>query len=619
VDVSYKGSFAKSNFADEGAIGDAVYFDPTQPVYSNETLYQGYKEWTKAGALVANAPRNPLGVLNSRSDVYNVNRHIANAIVDYKFHFLPDLHANVNVAIDQSNTDGYQSRDSTSASSFVGKGYKNTSVQLVRTKTIESYLNYVKEFKGLRVDVMSGYSYQDTYYEATNDFRNQNGVFQNDSIPSRTNPKNQTTIVSFFGRANLGLLDRYLLTFTVRRDGSSRLSPGNKWITYPAAAFAWKMINDGIGKSVFSDLKLRIGYGITGQQDGISEYEGLKLFSLGGNTAQYPFGSTYVQTIRPEGFNELLTWQKTITTNFGIDFTTKNERISGAIDYYIRETTGLFNEVPIPAGANFTNVIRSNIGTLENKGIEVSLNTTPIKSGKLNWDANFIIARNTNKITKLDLVNDPKYVGVETGGISGGVGNNVQLHAVGFSKNSFNVYQQVYDAAGKPLEGVYVDRNKDGTITVEDKYLFQKPDANYTLGFTSSLTYDKISFGFVLRGSIGNYMYSNLNSSGSYGTNSLEFLRSPSRNVLETGFKNAQLWSDYYIENASFLKMDNLSFGYDLSSMFGKKANVRLTAIIQNVLTVSKYKGVDPEIRDGIDKNIYLRPRTYSLGLNVNF
>jgi TonB-dependent starch-binding outer membrane protein SusC len=620
VDIAYKGSFATSKFADDGAIGAAVFFDPTQPVYGKENLYQGYKEWTDAGSnLIANAPRNPLGVLNSRSDVYNTNRHIANAVVDYKFHFLPDLHANVNVAVDQGNTDGAQSRDSSSASAFISKGYKNTSKSTVTAKTLEAYLNYVKELNGFRFDVMGGYGYQDTYWEATNTFAFQNGKSSGDTVPSRLNPKFQTTLVSFFGRANIAILDRYLLTGTLRQDGSSKLAPGHKWVTYPSAAFAWKMTNDGIGKGLFSDLKLRVGYGITGQQDGIDNYGGLKLFSLGGNTAQYPFGGIYIQTIRPEGFNELLTWQQTVTTNMAVDFTTKNERVSGSIDYYVRETKGLFNYVPVPAGANFANALTSNIGTLENKGIELTLNTTPIKTGKFNWDANFILARNENKITKLDLVNDPKYIGVETGGISGGVGNNIQLHAVGYSKNAFYVYQQVYDAAGKPIEGVYVDRNKDGKITVEDKYLYQKPDANYTVGFTSNLTYDKFNFGFVLRGNIGNYMYSNVNSGGTYGPNSLAFLSAPSPNVLATGFKNAQYFSDYYVENASFLKMDNLSLGYDLSSMFGKKAQVRLTAIVQNVLTVTNYKGVDPENAGGIDNNIYLRPRTYSLGLNVHF
>ncbi len=619
-DISYKGAFAKSKFADEGAIGSAVSFDPTQKPNTEKGAYQGYFEWLNPdGTLNTLAGRNPLGLLNSRQDESNVNRHIANAIVDYKFHFFPDLRVNMNVAIDQANTDGLVKRDSTAASAAAVKGVNNTYTQSRTAKTFESYLNYVKEVKGIRADVMAGYGYQDFYFEGVNNFFNQKGVRQGDTIPSVILPKSQSTLVSFFGRANLGIKNRYLLTYTARRDGSSKLAPGYKWITYSSAAAAWRMTEDGIGKGIFSDLKLRIGYGTTGQQDGISDYNGLKSFSLGGNTAQYPFGNTYISTLRPEGFNELLTWQKTTTTNFGLDFTTKNDRISGAIDYYFRETTNLFNDVNIPAGANFTNRIKSNIGTLENNGIELTLNTTPIRTAKFNWEANFVIAYNTNKITKLTLIEDPKFIGVETGGISGGVGNNIQLHQVGAPKSSFYVYQQVYNSAGKPVEGLYVDRNGDGKITVEDKYLYQKPDANYTLGFSTNLTYDNFSLGFVLRGSIGNYMYSNRNSGGTYGSNSLNYLYNPAYNVLETGFQNAQYFSDYYIQNASFLKMDNLTLGYNLSSLFKNKYTVQLTAIVQNVMTVSKYGGVDPEIFGGIDNNIYLRPRTFSLGLNVQF
>ena len=621
LDISYKGSYAKSTFADQGAIGSAVFFDPTQaPRTGKENLYQGYFEWLNPdGTLNTLAGRNPLGLLNSRQDVGNVNRHIMNAIADYKFHFLPDLRFNVNVALDQANTDGYTKKDSTAASSSAVKGVNNTYTQKRTAKTFESYLNYVKEFSGIRADVMAGYGYQDFYFEGINNFFNLKGIRQGDTIPSAIAPKSQSTLVSFFGRANLGIKDRYLLTYTVRRDGSSKLAPGHKWITYSAAALAWRMTEDGIGKELFSDLKLRVGYGITGQQDGISDYNGLKTFSLGGNTAQYPFGNVYYSTLRPEGFNELLTWQKTATTNFGIDFTTKNERVSGAIDYYFRETTNLFNDVNIPAGANFTNRIKSNIGTLENNGIELTLNTTPVKTSLVTWDANFVLAYNTNKITKLTLVNDPKFVGVETGGISGGVGNNIQLHAVGSPKSSFYIYQQVYNSAGKPVEGLYVDRNGDGKITVDDKYLYQKPDANYTVGFSSNLMVGDFSLGFVLRGSVGNYMYSNLNSGGTYGANSLNYLYNPAYNVLETGFQNAQYFSDYYIQNASFLKMDNLTLGYNLSSLLKTKFNVQLTAIVQNVMTISKYGGVDPEIAGGIDNNIYLRPRTYSLGINVRF
>ncbi len=620
VDFSYKGSFAKSKFADEGAIGGAVGFDPTHGPYTSKDAYQGYFEWLNPdGTLSTLAGRNPLGILNSRQDVSDVNRHIANAIVDYKFHFFPDLRVNMNVAIDKAFTDGYTKKDSTAASAAAVKGVNNTYTQERTAKTFESYLNYTKEISGFRADIMAGYGYQDFYFEGVNNFFNLKGVRQGDTIPSAITPKSQSTLVSFFGRANFGFKDRYLLTFTMRRDGSSKLAPGHKWITYPAVALAWRMTEEGIGKELFSDLKLRVGYGVTGQQDGISDYNGLKTFSLGGNTAQYPFGNAYISTLRPEGFNELLTWQKTTTTNVGLDFALKNDRFSGAIDYYFRETSQLFNDVNIPAGANFTNRIKSNIGTLENNGIELTLNTVPVKTNNLTWEANFILGYNKNKITKLTLVDDPKFVGVTTGGIGGGVGNTIQIHAVGAPKNSFYVYQQVYGDGGQPIEELYVDRNGDGKITPEDKYLFQKPDADYSLGFTSNLTYKDFSFGFVLRGSIGNYMYSNRNSGGTFGSNSLNYLYNPARNVLETGFLNAQYFSDYYLQNASFLKMDNLTLGYDLSSLFKNKQMVRLTAVVQNVFMVTKYDGVDPEIGGGIDNNIYLRPRTYSLGLNIQF
>ncbi len=625
VDFSYKGSFVKSKFADEAAIGSALSFDPTQPVYSGkDNVYQGYFEWKDASGLPnTQAGRNPLGLLNSREDVSNVDRHIANAIVDYKFHFFPDLHLNMNVAIDRAHTDGYQKKDKSAASGAIAGGVNNTYTGTRTGKTFESYLNYIKEFSGIRADVMAGYGYQDFYYEGANDNFNQAGVRKDDTTAPFIRPITQSTLVSFFGRANIGFKDRYLATFTVRQDGSSKLAPGYKWLTYPAAALAWRMSNDGIGKGIFSDLKLRVGYGITGQQEGIGDYNGLKTFSQGGSSAQYPFGTTYISTLRPEGFNELLTWQQTATTNFGIDFTTKNERISGSIEYYFRETSKLLNNINVPAGANFTNRIFTNIGTLESKGVELTLNTTPIKSANLIWEANFVLARNENKITKLTLVDDPKFVGVETGGISGGVGNNIQIHKVGSPKSSFYVYQQAYDGEGHPLEGVYVDRNGDGKITVDDKYVFQKPDANYTLGFSSNLMYKNFNFGFVLRGSIGNYMYNNVNSGGTFSPNSLNNLYNPARNVLVTGFANSQYFSDYYIENASFLKVDNITLGYNLSSLFHKKFDVRLTAIAQNVLKVTKYTGVDPEIgtstSNGIDNNIYIRPRTYSVGLNVRF
>jgi TonB-dependent starch-binding outer membrane protein SusC len=619
IDVSYKGSFNKSFFADEGVIGAAVSFDPTQIVRTEKGAFQGYYEWLdNSGKLNTLAGKNPLGLLNSKQDVSDVSRHIANAIFDYKFHFLPDLRANLNIAIDQSNTEGYVKKDSSAGSGFPF-GTNNIYTQSRSNKTFEGYLNYVKDFSGFQVDVMGGYGYQDFYYEGVNDFRGVDGVVRGDTALFFIKPLEQSTLVSFFGRAKIGFKDRYLATFTVRNDGSSRLAPGYKWITYPAAAIAWRMSEDGIGKRLFSDLKLRVGYGVTGQQEGIGIYNGLKLFAPGGSTAQYPFGTEYISVLRPNGFNETVTWQETATTNFGIDFTTKNERISGSIDYYLRKSSKLLSIVNVPAGANFTNELLTNIGELDINGVELTLNTTPVKSQNITWDANFVLAYNTNKITKLTLVEDPNFKGIEVGGIAGGVGNKIQLNTVGLPRNSFNLYKQVYAENGKPIEGVYVDRNGDGKINPDDKYLYEQPDANITLGFTSNLSYMNFNFGFVLRGSIGNYMYNNVYSNNIQFSPNGSYLNNVSPNVLETGFRNSQLFSDYYMQNASFLKMDNLSFGYNLSSLFKNKIRVQLSAIVQNVFTITKYTGIDPEINGGIDNNIYLRPRTISLGLNVNF
>lgn len=619
IDVSYKGAYNKSFFADEGAIGAAVTFDPTQPIRTDKGRFQGYYEWLdNSGKLNTLAGKNPLGLLNSREDVSDVNRHIANAIIDYKFHFLPDLRANFNIAIDQANTEGYVKKDSTAGSGFPF-GTNNVYTQARTNKTFEGYLNYAKKINNFDFDVMGGYGYQDFYYKGVNDFKGMDGVVRGDTARFFTIPLEQSTLISFFGRAKIGFKDRYLATFTVRNDGSSRLAPGYKWITYPAAALAWRMSEDGIGKGLFSDLKIRVGYGITGQQEGIGLYNGLKLFAPGGTTAQYPFGTEYISVLRPNGFNETLTWQQTATTNFAIDFTTKNERVSGSIDYYMRKSSKLLSIVNVPAGANFTNELLTNIGELDINGVELTLNTTPVKSENLTWDANFVLAYNTNKITKLTLVEDPNFKGLEVGGIAGGVGNKIQLNTIGSPRNSFNLYKQVYAENGKPIEGVYVDKNGDGKINSDDKYLYEQPDATYTLGFTSNLSYRNFNFGFVLRGSIGNYMYNNVYSNNIQFSPSGSYLNNVSPNVLETGFRNGQLFSDYYMQNASFLKMDNLSIGYNLSSLFKNKFRAQLSAIVQNVFTVTKYTGIDPEINGGIDNNIYLRPRTISLGINVNF
>ncbi|MFN8354907.1 MAG: TonB-dependent receptor [Spirosomataceae bacterium] len=623
IDLNYKGITINNRFADQGAIGAAVTFDPTQPVLSGNEKFGGYFEWLDPATKLPNtlATRNPVGLLDQRQDKSTVNRSIMNAVFDYKFHGLPDLRANLNVGLDLSNSNGTRYIPATAAASYSRGGVDGTYTQKRNNKTFEFYLNYVKELKAIdsRIDVMGGYSYQDFLKENTDLDKNIKGdVFNN------TFYKTQNTLVSFYGRANYALKGRYLLTFTLRRDGSSRFSPDNRWGTFPSAAFAWKISEeDFVSKSnVFSDLKLRLGWGVTGQQDVFGDYPYLARYTLSEPTAQYQFGNNFITTLRPEGYDANIKWEQTETQNIGLDFGIKAARISGSIDLYRRKTKDLLSVIPVPAGSNLTNQILTNVGNIENSGVEFTINTNPVHGKEFNLDLGFNITYNKNQITNLTKVADPTFPGVLVGGIAGGVGNTIQIHTVGYPTFAYYVYKQVYDEKGKPIEGLYADLNGDGKITPDDRYRYQQPAAKLFLGFNAQATYKNLSASFVMRSNIGNYMYNNVFSERAVyrniaGTNN--YLSNVSPNVNETGFSNNQYFSDYYIENASFARLDNITLGYRLGSLFGKNTNAQLTAIAQNVLVITKYKGLDPEIQGGIDNNFYPRPRTYSLGINLSF
>jgi TonB-dependent starch-binding outer membrane protein SusC len=365
-------------------------------------------------------------------------------------------------------------------------------------------------------------------------------------------------------------------------------------------------------------LKLRLGYGETGQQEIGNDYAYIANYTLGTQTAQYQFGNTFFQVNRPVGYDANIKWEQTSTFNIGLDFGFLNGKISGSIDYYNKETEDLLSFIDVPAGTNFTNRIFTNVGDMNNKGVEFVLNSNILKKSKLTWDAGFNITYNKNEITKLTRVDDPTFVGVPVGGISGAVGNTIQIHSVGYQPSSFFVLQQVYDNAGKPVEGLYVDRNGDGSINNLDYYRYKTPEPLWLIGFTTSVAYDRWNFSTVLRGNIGNYMYNNMYSnSGVFQPGSLNFLNNVHRNYLETGFGTYQYFSDYYIENASFLRMDNFTVSYDFGKVFNNKANLRATGSVQNVFVVTKYRGLDPEVAGGIDNNFYPRPRVFSLGLNL--
>ncbi|MDX2070312.1 MAG: TonB-dependent receptor [Haliscomenobacter sp.] len=621
VDVNLKGTSINNRFANQGAIGSAVVFDPTQPIRSGSDVLGGYFEFLDPATKNPNtlAPRNPLALLNQRSDESTVGRIIGNVVLDYKFHFLPELRANLNVGLDRSNSEGNINVPAGVGQFFSRGGQVATYTQNKNNKTFEFYLNYVREFGANRVDLMGGYSYQDFIRESTDLDKNQQGEVFNDVFF-----KTQNTLVSFYTRLNYALKERYLLTFTLRRDGSSRFSPDTRWGTFPSAAFAWKINEEGFmqGSNLFSNLKLRLGYGVTGQQDVGSDYPYLSRYTPSEPTAQYQFGNDFYATLRPEGYDANIKWEQTETLNAGIDWAIRSGRVSGAIDVYSRKTKDLLSVIPVPAGSNLTNQILTNVGNIENSGVEFTLNTRLIEKEDLSWDFGFNVTFNQNEVTNLTKVPNPNYQGVQVGGISGGVGNTVQIHTVGYPTFAYFLNKQVYDENGKPVEGLYADLNGDGLVNLDDRYRYKQADPRLFLGINSQVNYKDFSLSFVLRGNFDNYVYNNVLSNnatfrGLTGTNN--YLLNLSPNVLQTGFANNQYFSDYYVENGSFLRLDNLTLGYNLKGLLGGSSNTQISLIGQNLFTITKYSGLDPEVAGGIDNNIYPRPRILSFGLNVSF
>lgn len=640
VNFNYKLSSSNSRFANQGAIGAATYFDPTQTVRSNSARFGGYWEWldpNSSTGLKALSPKNPLGLLMQRDDNSNVIRQIASALFDYKVHFLPDLHVLVNTGIDVAEGKGTTIVNDSAASSY--NRYKdasnkfhggvNTQYRQTRSNSyLNAYLNYAKDIKAIssRLDLVAGYEYQD--YKTTNyNFSDLTYDKTEVSAPNFAFNVPEYRLVSYLGRANLNILNKYVITASVRQDGSSKFNPNNRYALFPSAALAWKLKEEDFLKtsSVISDLKLRASYGVTGQQDGIGYYDYISYYNLGSNSAQYQFGNSFYSIYRPNGYYYNRKWEQTATANLALDFGLFDNRVSGTIEAYNRTTTDLLNEINQPAGTNFSNKIVANVGSMENKGVELTLNFQPIKSKTTTWDVSFNATYNQNRITKLTISDDPTYAGARYGGISGGTGNTILIQSVGYQRGSYFVYKQVYDAAGKPIDGLFADLNRDGIINEKDLYQYKGNDPQFFFGASSNLTYKKWNAGFVLRANVGNYMYNNVASSS--GTlrnflNPIGYINNGSRDYLTTGFSgngSNYYLSDYYVQNASFLRMDNINVGYNVGKVFHNKANLKINANIQNAFIITKYKGLDPEVNGGIDNNFYPRPRTFVLGLNLNF
>ena len=635
VDINLKGSIQDIRNANEGAIGSAVFFDPTKPVYSDSKRFGGYFEWLdpNPGATFGTpwnrAGRNPVAMLNDYQNNGNIQRFIGNVQLDYKFHFLPDLHANFNFGIDVSKGTRHVVVSDSSSLQYATKGENNRGKQTKENKVLEFYFNYIKEIKSIKskVDVTAGYSYNNylsTYYNYAS--YNYRGVKFPNTDPIFPYDKPENTLLSFFGRVNYSYRDKYLLTATIRHDGSSRFAPKNRWGNFPSLALAWKLKSESFlaNSPVVSDLKLRLGYGETGQQDGIGNYDYLSYYALSGNGASYYLGNTYYQMFRPGGFYANRKWEETSTYNVAVDYGFLNNRITGSIDVYYKKTEDLLNNIPQPAGTNFAAYILANVGSMENKGVEFSINAIPIRNKDLTWDVAYNITYNKNKITNLTVVpDDPYYIGFPSQNISGSQGFAF-INAVGSSKQTFYLYHQIYDKSGKPIEGLFEDLNRDGILNENDKYKGKRADPNVFMGFSTNASYKKWSGGLVLRASFNNYVYNNIYSNNGRLNQVLSTytLGNASVNYLETlmtGTTDQQLLSDYYVQNASFLKMDNLYVGYNFGKVVRDKASLRLTLSVQNVFVITNYPGLDPEISWGVDNNIYPRPRTIALGVNLDF
>lgn len=675
VNANVKGYYIRNNFADAGALSSAISFDPTHPVRSNEPivsgnsgfqyLYNGYYEVHNNGTLNDNADLNPMGLLEQRDNHANVYRSNGNLQLDYSLHFLPDLHLNLNLGYDVMKSNLVDNWAANSATAYknhehYGGAYNFDQYQFRSNTLLNFYLNYKKEVESIysNFDVTAGYDWQrfynDGHYTGANGnsgYRVSPGLntptylgkneagqqtygvtinestipllgqnFQNDGVSPDGDYHwaDRYQLLSFFGRLNYTFKDRYLLTVTVRGDATSRFAKDKRWGVFPAVALGWKINQEAWMQGAagwLSDLKLRLGWGKTGQQEIGETINYLALYAFASPSVSYPNGTNgWYLPVYARGYNPDLTWETTTSWNAGLDFGFFNNRITGSIEYYKRKTTDLLAYVAVPAGSSTTNMLNRNIGSLENYGVEFNIAAKPIVTNDFTWTLSYNVGWNHNEITELTTGASQ----LKTGGISGGNGNTVQIHAEGHPANSFYLFQQVYDESGAPLEGVYVDQDGNGQIDDSDKIINKSPDPKVTMTFGSQFRYKKWDLGFNIRASIGNYVYNNVlstkavyNDLFTYGLN----------NVVENDyyFEQPRYMSDYYLRNASFVRCDNITLGYTWDNLLNDKLRLRLFGAVQNPFVITKYKGVDPEVFGGIDNSVYPRATTYSLGLVATF
>ena len=638
VSLNLKGSMIDNNFSNQGAVGAAVRFDPTQAPTSDDAKFAPYGGYTEfltfdkdknADVLNTLATQNPLGLINTRRDRSTVKRSIGNVQFDYKLPFLTGLSVNLNLGYDIQRGTGSVYVPAAAAQSFGQKGVNNHYAQDLNNTLLETYAKYERTLGPGRMELLVGYSYQK--------FQNRSYIFNNNSATGEVfqqpasltysgsdNYLNTNVLLGYFTRLNYNIADKYLFTGTFRADGTSRFSPKH-FGYFPSGAFAWRIKGEDFLKNstAVSNLKLRVGYGKTGQQDIGNFYPFLAGLTLSNDQASYQLGykadgtPNFVRTLRADQYNPNITWETTTTYNLGLDYGFFGGRFYGSVDLYQRDTKDLLNNRTVGPLEGLSNSGTFNTGSLTNKGIEVIGNVDVVKGAKLNVSVNANATYNRNRITKLTLSDSPNDLGQQTGGIGGGVGNTIQVNSVGYSAQSFYVAQQVYDQSGKPLQGIYVDRNGDNAINSSDYYRYKSARPDYLLGAGANIGYGGASLAFTMRANIGNYIYNNVRSGAYFDPSSAGFVSNVNREAVNSGFNTAQYFSDYFIENGSFLRMENITLGYNFGSLVKKDSNLSLSFAVQNAFLVTKYKGLDPEVIDGIDNTIYPRPRTFTVGLNL--
>ena len=605
---------SENDFANRGAIGSAVFFDPTKPVLGSSSIYGGYYTWLdSSGKKLALSPTNPLALLNLSDDESTVDRIITSLKLDYDLP-VDGLIATINTGYDNSKGEGFSSQDKnmpTDAAGFNGSNnmYSNETTNLL----FDAYLNYALESGKSNLSVTAGHSYQSFEYDNSNtasvEYLNPDGSVNSGSSTNNSFiDTSKNVLLSYFGRVNYSFDEKYLLTATLRADASSKLPSNDRWGQFFSAALAWNFYDDGVDK-----LKLRVGFGEVGNVNGLGDYNFLTRYVSSDSQAKYGFGNSFYSTYRPAPINKNLRWEVGQTANFGIDFTFSDLKINGSFNAYVKKTNDLIATAVVDPFTNFGTTIDANIGDMENKGIELQLNSTLYESDDLKFDLSYNISVNDNQITRLD--NEQNVGGI-------GFGAFLQRHETGKSPYSYYVYKQIYDHKGRPIEGSYADLNGDGRINNDDRYFYKDPYADVLMGLTASITYKNFDFSMASRASLGNYS-SNRMMAASVENQiwNLGRLSNVHTSYLDTGFlyfsdKNGV--SDHHIQNASFFKLDNVTLGWTVDNVIDNNP-MRLYISADNLLTITEYDGIDPEITGGIDSNFYPRSRAVALGLDINF